>query len=151
MKFGHQTNSRGVVGHPVGVTSVKDLFYLANGDMGEVIREIAGAGYEGIEMFDGNLLEYPGGAAGGSDLPELIRRYEGRITYVHLKDYVADPFGFVPLGEGGLAFEPIARALQDIGYDGWTTVETDGYAGDPRTSADISRRFLRTLFPGGRS
>ena len=33
MRFGHQANSwGGVVGHPVGVTSIKDLFYLTPGD-----------------------------------------------------------------------------------------------------------------------
>jgi inosose dehydratase len=32
MKLAYQTNTwGGVVGHPVGVTSIKDLFYLANG------------------------------------------------------------------------------------------------------------------------
>lgn len=273
MKFGHQTNSRGVVGSPVGVTSIKDLFYLANGDMEAAVREIAEAGYTGVELFDGNLLEYPRGAealqsllaelrahlvavysganfifpeilgeelwrvdkaaaaaadlgaehlvvgggarraggttdrdyellgqgldrvvdiaekhglaasfhphlgtcvespeevekamegtrihlcpdtahlaAGGSELPRLIRRYGERIRYVHLKDYVADPFGFVPLGEGQLDLEPVAQALRDIGYDGWITVETDGYPGDPRTSAITSRRYLKKLFPGG--
>jgi inosose dehydratase len=273
MKLGHQTNSRGVVGSPVGVTSIKDLFYLASGDMDTAVREIAEAGYQGVEFFDGNLLQYPGGppalkslldglgmrlvavysganfifpeilgeelwrvekaaaaaaglgaehlvvgggarraggteqrdyrllgegldrvagiaekhglaasfhphlgtcvespeevenalrgsniflcpdtahlTAGGSDLPRLIRRYAGRIRYVHLKDYVPEPFGFVPLGEGRLDLEAVAGALRDIDYDGWITVETDGYPGDPRESAAVSMRRVKKLFPGG--
>jgi inosose dehydratase len=48
----------GVVGHPVGVTSIKDLFYLAHGSTPEAIRAIGAAGYEGIEIFDGGLLEW---------------------------------------------------------------------------------------------
>ncbi|MFW6181521.1 MAG: sugar phosphate isomerase/epimerase family protein, partial [Spirochaetota bacterium] len=88
-------------------------------------------------------------AAGGADLPRLIRRYAGRIRYVHLKDYVPEPFGFVPLGQGRLDLEPVAEALRDIGYDGWITVETDGYPGDPRDSAATSMRYLKQLFPGG--
>jgi inosose dehydratase len=48
----------GVVGHPVGVTSVKDLFYLANGSTEAAARDIAAAGYSGIELFDGNLRQY---------------------------------------------------------------------------------------------
>ncbi|MEY9951866.1 sugar phosphate isomerase/epimerase family protein [Leifsonia sp. EB34] len=48
----------GVVGHPTGVTSVKDLFYLTHGDMRRAIEDIGAAGYEGVEMFDGNLVEF---------------------------------------------------------------------------------------------
>ncbi|EXX89458.1 sugar phosphate isomerase [Paenibacillus darwinianus] len=59
MKWGYQTNTwGGVVGHPAGVTSVKDLYYLANGSTEEAVKDIAAAGYEGIELFDGNLMQY---------------------------------------------------------------------------------------------
>ena len=272
MRFGHATNFRGVVGHPVGVTSIKDLFYLANGDIELSIREVASAGYSGVELFDGNLVEFPGGlnalkvlltelqinlvavysganfifaeildeelwriekaakiaaelgaehlvvgggakrssgntssdyillgqgldkvveiaekyglipsfhphlgtcvesteqveetlkhtkinlcpdtahlAAGGSDNSILIQTYADRIKYIHLKDYTVDPFGFVPLGDGQLNFVPIIQALQTIGYDGWITVETDGYAGDPKVSAERSKQYLEKLFKG---
>jgi inosose dehydratase len=42
------------------VTSVKDLLYLANGSTEEAVRDIAAAGYAGIELFDGNLMQYAG-------------------------------------------------------------------------------------------
>lgn len=59
MRLAYQTNTwGGVVGHPVGVTSIKDLFYLANGSTRDAVADIATAGYEGIELFDGNLIEY---------------------------------------------------------------------------------------------
>jgi inosose dehydratase len=59
MRFGHHANSwGGVVGHPVGVTSIKDLFYLTPGDTLATLGEVAGAGYEGVELFDGNLAEF---------------------------------------------------------------------------------------------
>src|SRR5690349_10480832 len=61
MRFGHHANSwGGVVGHPVGVTSIKDLFYLTPGDTLATLGEVADAGYEGIELFDGNLAEFAG-------------------------------------------------------------------------------------------
>lgn len=61
MKLAYHTITwGGVVGHPAGVTSVKDLSYLANGSTEEALREIAGAGYEGVELFDGNLMQYDG-------------------------------------------------------------------------------------------
>jgi inosose dehydratase len=59
MKLGYQTNTwGGVIGHPAGVTSVKDLYYLANGSTEEALKDIAAAGYKGFEMFDGNLMQY---------------------------------------------------------------------------------------------
>ena len=59
MKLGYCTITwGGVVGHPAGVTSVKDLFYLTHGSMDGAVRDIAAAGYQGVEMFDGNLAEY---------------------------------------------------------------------------------------------
>ena len=48
MKLGYQTITwGGVFGHPAGVTSIKDLNYLANGSTEEAVREIAEAGYTG--------------------------------------------------------------------------------------------------------
>jgi len=47
-------------GEPVGVTSVKNLFYRTFGDIQRAIVEISEAGYQAIELFDGNLVEYEG-------------------------------------------------------------------------------------------
>ena len=47
-------------GEPVGVTSVKNLFYRTFGDIQRAIVEISEAGYRAIELFDGNLVEYEG-------------------------------------------------------------------------------------------
>jgi inosose dehydratase len=59
MKFAYQTNTwGGVVGDPVGVTSIKDLYYLANGSTEQALRDISSAGYAGFELFDGNLMQY---------------------------------------------------------------------------------------------
>ncbi|MFP3462673.1 sugar phosphate isomerase/epimerase family protein [Arthrobacter globiformis] len=67
MKLGYCTITwGGVVGHPVGVTSVKDLFYLTHGSMDTAVKDIAAAGYQGVEMFDGNLAHY-------EDNPEQLR------------------------------------------------------------------------------
>lgn len=67
MRFGcHTITWGGVVGDPVGVTSVKDLFYRANGDMARAIEDIASAGYEGLEMFDGNVADF-------ADRPDDLR------------------------------------------------------------------------------
>lgn len=266
MKFGYQTNTwGGVVGHPAGVTSIKDLFYLTPGSDQEALRDIAAAGYQGVELFDGNLMAYQGRedefrsfltagnlsliavysganfiyddvledefwrieqaarigqtfgaeflvlgggakrhggpreedytklargldraaefartfgltalyhphlgtlvegpealekvmsqctiglcpdtahlAAGGNDLPNLIRTYASRIPYIHLKGLSRDPFGFVPLDEDP-EMAAIWQALQDIHFDGWVTVELDSHA-DPKSAAARSLAWLQ--------
>ena len=269
MRLGHQANSwGGVVGHPVGVTSIKDLFYLTPGDTLATLRAVAAAGYAGVEVFDGNLAEFAddpgrlraaldeselsligvysganmvfreilreelwrvrracewasglgaehlvvgGGAqrveppgvedysrlaaaldevasiaegfgltasyhphlstivespeqvervfsrtrigfcpdtghlqAGGGDPVELVRTYRERIPYVHIKDIDAAG-GFVPLGEGVLDVAGVVDVLRATDFDGWVTVETDGWPGDPDEGARTSIARLREL------
>jgi inosose dehydratase len=77
VRLGYQANAwGGVVGHPVGVTSIKDLFYLTPGDTPDTLARIAAAGYEGVELFDGNLAELPDGALEEHGL-ELVGVYSG--------------------------------------------------------------------------
>jgi inosose dehydratase len=42
------------------VTSITQLTYRTFGDMSRAISEIGEAGYEGVELFDGNLLDFEG-------------------------------------------------------------------------------------------
>ncbi len=58
-KLGYQVNCWGALGGDgVGVTSVKDLFYRTFADMGAAFSEAADAGFTGVELFDGNLVDY---------------------------------------------------------------------------------------------
>jgi inosose dehydratase len=61
----HSITWGGVVGAPQGVTSIKDLYYLSNGSLENAVKGIAAAGYEGTEVFDGNLAAY-------ADRPEVL-------------------------------------------------------------------------------
>jgi inosose dehydratase len=78
MRLGyHSITWGGVVGDATGVTSVKDLLYRANGDMAQAVRDISAAGYEGTEMFDGNVAAY-------ADRPDELRQLlaDGRLELV---------------------------------------------------------------------
>lgn len=71
MKVGYMTNAWGsVVGHPAGVTSIKDLYYLSTGSTREAVEVISKTGYEMIEIFDGNLMEYENDKKSFTDLLE---------------------------------------------------------------------------------
>jgi inosose dehydratase len=70
----------GVVGHPQGVTSVKDLFYLTHGSMRDAVQDIASVGYQGVEMFDGNLAEY---AEKPEELKEILGTAGVELTSVY--------------------------------------------------------------------
>lgn len=263
-KLGYQANCWGPLGgNAVGVTSITELTYRTFGDMAAAFADIAAAGYQGVEVFDGNLLDqsaadlrrlfednglslvaaYSGAnfifddilaeemdrirraadrtaelgaphfvvgggakrfdgtrdgdygklgaalekvaglarergltahyhphlstivegpdevrrvfaetsihfcpdtahlAAAGGDPAEMIREHAERISYVHLKGLQREPFAFTPLDRGDLDSAPIVRALRDIGFDGWVTVELDAWD-DPRGGAELSRAYL---------
>jgi inosose dehydratase len=271
MRLGYQTNTwGGVVGHPVGVTSIKDLYYLANGSTEDALADVAAAGYEGVELFDGNLMQYaeaperlvqlleahglkliavysganfifpdvlsqelwriegaallaascgathlvvgggaqtlkrPGdreykglGAAleevcaiaerngltasfhphlttivetaadvarvldassihlcpdtghvllAGDDPATLIKTHAERIEYIHLKDVDLQTRNFVPLGTGSLDLPSVMRAIDEINFDGWVTVELDEWP-DPLAGATTSRQALTEWLP----
>lgn len=60
-KYAYHTNCWGPLGgNAVGVTSICELTYRTFGDMARAVREIGAAGYDGVELFDGNLLDYDG-------------------------------------------------------------------------------------------
>jgi inosose dehydratase len=61
LKLAYHANCWGALGgNAVGVTSITQLTYRTFGDMERAIREIGEVGYAGVELFDGNLLDYEG-------------------------------------------------------------------------------------------
>ena len=81
--------------------------------------------------------------AGGVNAAAAIRKYGNRVKHVHLKDYTANPFAFLPLGKGEIDFADIFSALKEVSYDGWLVVELDGYDGNPKDAAEISMKFIK--------
>lgn len=56
-KLAYHANCWGALGgNAVGVTSITQLSYLTFGAMDRALADIAAAGYQGVELFDGNLL-----------------------------------------------------------------------------------------------
>ena len=110
MKFGYQTNTwGGVVGHPAGVTSIKDLYYLANGSTEEALKDISKAGFEGFEIFDGNLMQYKNNK---EEFKALISKYE--LTLIGV--YTGGNFIYPDILEEELAkIEEVAELAAEFG------------------------------------
>jgi sugar phosphate isomerase/epimerase len=72
--------------------------------------------------------------------PELIRRHHKITGHFHANDANRRGPGF-----GDTDFVPIFRALKDVNYQGWVSVEVFDYTPDPVTIARESIRYMREI------
>jgi sugar phosphate isomerase/epimerase len=70
--------------------------------------------------------------------PELIRRHVKRTHHFHANDPNLRGPGF-----GNADFVPIFRALKEVDYRGWVSVEVFDYSPDSETIARESIRYMR--------
>ena len=103
----------------IGVENVGNGFLLSPLEMRSFIDEI-GSDYMGAYFDLGNILY----SAGYPD--QWIRILGHRIKKIHFDDFRCDVGGmggFVDLFAGDVDYEAVMRAMKDIGYDDWATVE----------------------------
>jgi sugar phosphate isomerase/epimerase len=101
----------------------------------------------------------------GVDYVEFLRRFRSRIVHVHMKDVawsqgpaLSGVFGghltfgdsrrfwdFRSVGRGNIKFEPIIRALNEIGYQGPLSVEWEDSGMNREHGAKESCEFVRRL------
>lgn len=97
-------------GDAVGVTSIGRLAYRTFGDMDRAAREIAAAGYEGIEFFDGNVLDEAGEPS--EDIRRILAATELKLVAV----YSGANFIFADILDEELArIERAAKAARSLG------------------------------------
>jgi len=91
----------------------------------------------------------------GLDPAETIRKYGGRIAYMHLKDVDTHALSkaagsekmrsFRALGEGNISFPSVVAALREIDYDGVLCVELDNPRICNYQSAETSRKYIKSV------
>lgn len=93
-----------------------------------------------------------------NDIPWAVRQWGDRIKHVHLKDAAGragvhgQDFIFPLLGEGLVDWPAFLTALDDVGYEGFLTVEFESFTyyrtvlkNDPARAAAISMEQIRAL------
>jgi len=71
-------------------------------------------------------------------IPDLIRKYQKLLVHFHANDPNSQGPGF-----GKLDFVPILRALSDIGFAGWVSVEVFNYKPGAERLARESIQYMR--------
>ncbi len=150
---------------------LQQVFHSHFGSLVETDAEL-GRVLEGSEVS--LVLDTAHITIGGTDVEELLDRYEPRVGLVHLKDLEPELAAqlkagelslmqavqrglFPPLGRGGVAIAETVARLEESGRDLWYVLEQDAAIAEGdlsavaglRRNADLSLEFLRSLVPAG--
>lgn len=80
----------------------------------------------------------------GEDAAAGIRELKGSLSHVHIEDVPADGTDEVLVpGTGDVDFAAVFAALDDVGYDGWLTVDLSGADMHPDDAAKQALTFLK--------
>jgi sugar phosphate isomerase/epimerase len=86
----------------------------------------------------------------GDEPAATIRRLAPYIRHFHLEDIAATRVHhhLIP-GEGAIDFPSVFRAIQEIGYDGWVTIELYPYVDDPDHAAKSALERVTAILNQG--
>jgi hexulose-6-phosphate isomerase len=76
---------------------------------------------------------------------QWLRTFGRTIAKLHIKDFKIDRAkkndgDFVPIGQGSIDWKSVREVIEEIGYNGWVTIESGGYT-DAEHSALMDRFF----------
>jgi sugar phosphate isomerase/epimerase len=82
----------------------------------------------------------------GEDPSRVIYRLSEYVRHVHLEDIAADrTHQHLMLGKGAIDINSVLKSLQDIGYEGFITIELYPYQGCPTYAAKHAMEFIKSL------
>lgn len=114
----------------------------------DAIMDAADSHYVKLELDVAHYFQ------GGGDPAAAVRKYKGRLLFLHLKDVVPststqDGYQFAELGQGLVNFKALLAALEETRFRGWGIVELDGerpgVTRTPEESARMSKQYLESL------
>src|SRR5688500_12286315 len=82
----------------------------------------------------------------GESIPDAVRLLGDRIWNLHVEDIPGRKHYHLIPGEGTLDWQSLKRALLDVGYDRFLTVELYTHWQNPQEAADKSYQFLSRVF-----
>ena len=76
---------------------------------------------------------------------QWLRAFGRTVAKLHIKDFKVDRAkkndgDFVPIGQGSIDWKSVRGVIEEIGYNGWVTIESGGYS-DAQHSALMDRFF----------
>lgn len=84
----------------------------------------------------------------GEDVPELIKELRNYIAHFHIEDIKDRVHNHLIPGEGSINFKKVFSAIDDIGYDGFVTVELYPYLDEPVQAAKLALKYLKKVIRG---
>jgi L-ribulose-5-phosphate 3-epimerase len=119
----------------IAIEEVWNKFLLTPYDLNKYVDEFKSPWVKAY--FDvGNIVMY-------GYPQEWIRALGKRIVKFHLKDFDTKTRNFVNLREGSIDWPEVRKAIGEIGFNGYLTVELSG--GDAAYLQDVSRRVDKIL------
>jgi sugar phosphate isomerase/epimerase len=129
-RCGHRAMQQGVIFCLEPLTALETDFITSTSEAAEMVRRV---GHPGFKMIvDARAMSY-----GSQSIAAAIHEASDHIRHVHLND----PNRLGP-GMGEMDFEPILRALQEVGYEGWLSVEPFDFSPGPERIARESLSYL---------
>jgi len=89
------------------------------------------------------LLDVKAMSSEAQSIPDIIRQNADLVSHFHANDANLGGPGF-----GEVDFAPILQTLQEVGYQGWVSVEAFDFTPGIETVARESLRYLREKAPG---
>ena len=107
--------------------------------LGEALRFVREINHPNLQT----MVDVKSACAQGLALDEAVRIVAPPLRHVHAND--ANRLG---PGMGDTDLAPLARALKEIGYDGFVSVEVFDFSPGPERIARESLRYLQRVFEG---